>query len=1625
MLSHCDCCGLMVNARTEEDCPRCHYPINQAREERFLDSAISDLQRVAAYGGANLRVLDLISRYQRRLNALRQESVMTRPVASSILPTSVSLALPPAPAPLLPPVGKPTRQQPSLPLPGEPDPLTRTEERSPTQPLHLSPQKLASAPSAPTAQAVSQRVFSLRSFFADQAINIVASLGAFLILAGALSFIATTPNLLLSFLIVFFVHALFGTSGFIAARIPTLRVVATIYTIIFAFLIPLVGFSAYRLVVGNALALSPEVLIAIAAVYAAVVYIVLALFQRFVSFAYLAMLALLIADLAVARAFGLDYQWWPEMAMILALAALILLPRSPSSVNTWPFGGAGTLLRQPVRLLTYGIPLATAIGALLISFYSFSLESISRSSLSIRASIFAALALLLLWGSLFLLKRKQSRGTRELAYLLLLSVLALCYWLDLPAIDYALALTGVALLYHVLSRYAGRFCAPLSELSPDLDHLALVLIALVPFMSSPLLPVQLFASVSTPLAGLVSPFEANGQAVFELLLVGIGLALSISITLRHTGLQRVPSQQAWCWLLLLSGFLLIWGYSLGLLIWHGTPTWAFLGLSLALVMGTVFARQRLASAWANPLDLLAVSAMLLTLLSGQTSATLCTLLLFFAALTYGALVFQQRQTWLFLPLLFTWAAQPLLLQYPVALFLLSLALPLVAAAMSRLSRQRFNESARQQQSSSWARPPLATGLLYGTVFVFYEALGPKSTVEHWLHLTFPVTLELALLSLAWYAAAALARTKWWMVPAVVFALAALLLPGNAFRVLATLTFLLAIMGAVVNRFAGRDWALPLNLIALCSAVLTTYIGLTQDHWAATTWILLGFAILAYLIGVANRLLLALEIAPCFAIASAIISSILLGDPYRPPLLALICAILGSSPRLPALLPSPISNLWQRLRASSPKAPSHLLYALPFYITSLGCALLMGISGTLLDINYPFYSAIPDALLLFALIAFGVLLLEQRPGWLWLVAGLAVWGIVLAVQLQAYYMVGVAVSLGIGGLLVGRFFKPKLDGPASLRARASFTWSWPWYIAALVAACLAGLWPLLPESQPPLTFIVYSLSGFAFLAYVIGSLERTPTLLWFGPAFTLGSLLYSRGDVYLLIAVALLGGAAGLTIHQFDRFALRFQLNAQGRSMLQQYVAPCYTTALAAALLVGIHGSVFSINDPFYSAIPDALLLFALAAFGIMLLEQRPGWLWLVAGLSIWSINLATQLAALYVAMVGVGIGILGVVAARLSSHPSITIGKPSSPRRLFKLTWSWPWYLSALVAAVSIGTWPPYSQLYPGPTFLGYGLLAFTALAFLVMLVERRPALFVFPAGLAAWAIWQWQFSVPLAWLMIVYSGLCVLIFAAQFTWRLLPPATNWISETLLHTLLGLGGQGLIVLTIVMHNGLSAASGNLAPVGVGALLELAALVFASGYLKLHNALRLNATEDNEILRETRLRTARTVRTWCNYSAGLLLSLAISWAFSSLHLTRFDLLTLAPATYLSVIAPFLMRDETVPRHHTVGQILTIGGGTLLLLPTLWLSFSDTNLLPTLLLLGEALGLLLLGITTRIRIFVLSSASLIIVGGLHMLFLPALGIPPSLALTLLGILLLALATGFALARHQLQSAWTSWE
>ena len=317
-------------------------------------------------------------------------------------------------------------------------------------------------------------------------------------------------------------------------------------------------------------------------------------------------------------------------------------------------------------------------------------------------------------------------------------------------------------------------------------------------------------------------------------------------------------------------------------------------------------------------------------------------------------------------------------------------------------------------------------------------------------------------------------------------------------------------------------------------------------------------------------------------------------------------------------------------------------------------------------------------------------------------------------------------------------------------------------------------------------------------------------------------------------------------------------------------------------------------------------------------------------------------------------------------------------------------------------------------------MFVFTLLALGVMLVRRSPELLIFPVALATWGVYLWLSATGPVVLIVAYTLLCVLIYTTQWVWRCWPASTYRLLATMLHHIFSLGGLCVVLLFALSQGALSSTAGMLTQAGVLALVTLSALLFLYGQLHPSSVARSLPVYLTELTRTEHMATARALQHWCNYAVGSLLSLAVSWELLAGGQTRFDTLTLVPASYLIVIAPFLLRDQVLPNRRVFGQRIALLGSALLLLPALWFSFRGVDLLPTLILLVESLALLLLGLLLRMRIFILSSAALIIAGTLRLLFL---SMPPSVPILLLvfGSLLMVLATALILSRHRLQTAW----
>lgn len=1387
-LPRCDCCGLsIVHVQVGEFCPQCHYPITVEKEEQFLEASLCDLQRAAHYGGTNLTVGDLIRRYQTRLNFLLQlkQKEATKTSVTTQMSSPVNVANPDIVS-----VVKPQQQNTAVPLSAQvvmplqkqtmpqsvvaPAPMSQRKQTIPTAgsllPLQAEPEK---QPRTST--------FSWRSFVVDQAITIIGLLGAFLILMGALSAVVTTSNRLASFLIVFGVHAFFGLVGVIAYRFASFRLISRIYVGIYAFLVPLVGFTVYSLIQGNYIQLTIPMLVAIASGYAAIVYFLLALYQRFPVFGYLGGMALIVADLATAQNLQLNFWWWPGMLMLLALPAITSVMYTAPGPSQF-FKGQFAVLRQPVRTYMFGIVGLCIVSIILVALYSllildsgYSLYGLTQHQKELRFAILNMTVLLFLWTALFFWLTKRTQDLLILAYELLGCVLALCYAFNASPALYVVALTVTALLYHGLHHFMAPILRPFGNLGRNLDRFALVLVGIVPFVGTATIPLRLYTLAFHTTAMIPSLLRSQIyiNVPVEMVALTIGCMLTISVVLYYAKQRASSGGQGWMWVLLLSGLLFTWEYSLMVVVWQIVPVWSFLALTLALMALAIIVRQHLGAMWSNPLEALVVGEALLTLVFslGLDAAERSTLFLLMAAITYGIVLYQRRPHVLFVPLLLALAALPDLMKLPyIEMLLIGMALPLVAVVVHRFMPTIIHvttETEPVQHTKLWEWPLLGFGLLCGIIVSTHDVLLSTSAVFSAFNLAFPAALEMAVLAGVWYMAAALARVRWWLVMAIAFAVGAVLLPSNSFWILVAITPAAALLAMLVSNRAGKIWAAPLYTVALLAACMS---GVTAyyAHLYAASWILPGFGLLAYAIGVVEGVELCMWLLPLF-VTWSVVDAAMIGDLYRPPFVVLAFTLVGVLISLGRHMPT--FTVMRRDR--------FLRYALPFYTTALAAALLTGFFGVLHGANLPFYGAIPDALLIYACVAFAVVVYERQPAWLWSVALFGVWGAWLSTYSSVNFTITIALLAGVIGLGVGRVLKPVVGGKVPV-SMAQYTWSWPWYLTSLVAMLVIIVW----QSEP----------------------------------------------------------------------------------------------------------------------------------------------------------------------------------------------GLPQSVN------------------------------------FLVYGLLAFATLTIAIMLVERVPEALVLPAGLTALAIHLWQPALPITVSMSLYTLLCVLIFASQGVWKALPPMARGLPATLLHRLLGIGGQLFVVLAIIANGGLNANAGQLAFVGAGSLLVLSLLLFWYGRLQ----------------RDTDLSNTFIVQRYCDYGAGLLASLVVSWGMIAFQQANMELLLLPPATYLILIASLLMRDEALPNYHTIGQTAAVLGAACLLLPTLWLSFtnSDANLMYTLVLMGEALLLLLLGIGVRVRVFVLTGAGLIVVAALHALFLPSLGIPTYLVLTILGVVALALATILSLFGRRLQAVWQQW-
>ena len=318
-----------------------------------------------------------------------------------------------------------------------------------------------------------------------------------------------------------------------------------------------------------------------------------------------------------------------------------------------------------------------------------------------------------------------------------------------------------------------------------------------------------------------------------------------------------------------------------------------------------------------------------------------------------------------------------------------------------------------------------------------------------------------------------------------------------------------------------------------------------------------------------------------------------------------------------------------------------------------------------------------------------------------------------------------------------------------------------------------------------------------------------------------------------------------------------------------------------------------------------------------------------------------------------------VQAAPAQSQPVQARTMPLQHRQ----NWQWPWYIAVLVAAALTSFWPFWSP-QPSSLIIGGGLIAFSLLTFGVMLLERMPEALLIPATLAALAIGKTlSWSLPLE--MGAYSCLCVAIFASQFLWRSLLSIEREKIAARMHQTLAIGGQVAVVFSLIVLRNQADNHVMLDHVGAGGLLVLALLILWSRKVR-------------------QAQIPDVILGWSYYIALLFVFLVISWELVAFNYVKWGILTLPPASYLALVAPQLIKDKTLVGARQIGMVVLITGAALLLGPPLFLSFSENvndNVISTLVLMGESVGLLFLGIWRNIRTYRYTGLILAVIGALR--------------------------------------------
>lgn len=621
------------------------------------------------------------------------------------------------------------------------------------------------------------------------------------------------------------------------------------------------------------------------------------------------------------------------------------------------------------------------------------------------------------------------------------------------------------------------------------------------------------------------------------------------------------------------------------------------------------------------------------------------------------------------------------------------------------------------------------------------------------------------------------------------------------------------------------------------------------------------------------------------------------------------------------------------------------------------------------------------LLVFLLLSIGVSLWEDQPLLLIAAAGLALW----VVFLPTDNATGDNASVALIATLVA--------GGAALHQ-----WRGQWWGTALELAALAGSVVVavhltnLGSSAP--TWQVVFLLGCAVASYLVAVQERLPVLTSCSVVYVLAAALLLPGPENflptLLLTLTLAALGAALRLPTIRRRVRRFWAYAP------------YAAAVGCSVLATLR-----VTPADAAHLEMLLLIFGAVSYLLVVLEGEPlgAIVPLLYGLS----AVLVQPDAHALLPLAVVLAVLGLVAGRVAG-----------------LAWSWPFYGAASVAAVATALLAQSDSAFEALT-----LLVLALLAYMIALVESRPDLLpvALVLGALALSVESTRLALSEAETTLAFVGLGWFYTLGAWFWKAIPwlrprggvwwatmatnpqpqagpqtalaggqaPPSQWLEPRQVGRVVHRGAGyllagGTALVATLLPGGFSPQEGQTLAAAV-ALLSLAGMLALA---------------------------ARSPRShWALYGSGFLGALAITWGWRWLGAENPQAFILAPGSYLLLVGAFLPADRRVPAARPVGQATSLVGALALLLPTLYQSFTEPDLnfqlLYGLLVLGEALVIIVLGVGTRSRILTLTGSAFVGIDTLSGVGLALRsGVSPAIIFAVLAVLLIGAATWLSLRR-----------